>query len=64
MMQEQDSLEIERRQSEISVAEENQQFAQVSHQKRECGFAFGSAPAFVRNIVFPAQSLRLLLNKL
>jgi hypothetical protein len=64
MMQKRNSLEVERRQSEVSVAKESQQFAQVSHQQRELYLAFDSVRAFVRNIFFPARRVRLLLNTL
>jgi hypothetical protein len=64
MMQERDSLEVEWRQSEVSVTEESQKLAQVSHQQREFHLAIGSVLAFVRNIFFPARSVRLLLDKI
>jgi TolB-like protein len=63
-MKKRDSLKVVRRQSEVSIAEESQQFAQVSHQQREFYLAIGSVFAFVRNIFFPARSVRLLLDKL
>jgi len=48
----------------VSVPEENQQFAQVSHQQREFYLALGSVFALVRNIFFPAWSVRPLPDKL
>jgi hypothetical protein len=57
MMQELDSLKIERRQNEVSVTEDGKNFAKLAHQEGELGFRIIRSVELLLNEFLPRRSV-------
>jgi hypothetical protein len=57
MMQEMDSLKMERRRNEVSVAEDDKNLAKLAHQEGELGFRIIRSVELLLNEFLPRRSV-------